>query len=1124
MKLKQTFFAMAMLFASAIIAQPTTVSIGTGTSYCTIPASPNAESYTQTIFHDTQIGMSGNITELRFKRFDTQSYTNAMHWRVYLGNTTQDRYYGGLNDWIPVGSMTQVFDGNVTVTSTEVIVYFQTPFNYNGADNLVIAVNEVTLGKHYSAMLGTPWNETPSSPYAYSKQAANFATAASINEASPMTADQIATVDLQPNVDIIFGTCVWPSAITAANPGQSTMEIGWTNGQSESEWQIEAVELGNAQGTGIVQGAITNPHTFTGLNHSTEYEFYVRSICSVGDSSRWEGVATGTTLCGVHTCFEENFDLYDHLEAPNCFTTVGPFGTGVAAGNPGSLVLHVGGSAATYVSMPEFASLNAGTLNFRARSNLNQSPYNQVVVGTMSDPTNSATFTPLTTLSLSTAWSDESVDLFSYSGTDKYLTFHYANAINGNTFVYVDEITFDAGICVYDKVYVDHAATGNNDGTSWADAYTDLQTALTNFNGDDIWVAAGTYKPHATDRSATFSIPSGAKIYGGFDKTETNIMQRDLESNPSILSGDLAGNDNSTILDTEPTRQDNSYHIITFKGNVQNCLLDGFTISGGNANGATSNSCSTPAINQYVHSRGGAVYANPYATGHATSGTLSRCTFENNTGSQYAVYGAFGPCGVTNYSHDVDFDRCVFRNNYSGSASALLYYSSGGYGILGYGTVSNSLFHDNTSGSGAACITYSASTSNGGSATALSANVINCTFSNNSGNIGSVISSFNASNVRFRNSIAWDNGSVNPLVTTGGAGLVAQNSIVEGGYGGTATNADPMFADAGSDDYTLMSGSPAIGFGDNSFVTNFNYDLPGNDRVLDGTVDAGAYEYSVAPCVSSAPTIDGFSNLSHKGTTISWTPTDVPTGGKFVVRYHKFGDSPNFSWKVVPADRTSAYINGLDANQRYVFRVGGRCDGETMAAYSDTMSVTTKPYCPPATNLNGVRTSGETATISWDDMGADVYKIKYRETGGSWIYRNVAGPATTLDLTALTGGSTYEWKIRTICNDGGNKPYSDMQNIGTYNPRLASTDIEGYDTYPNPTNGWVNLEFNSNTGGDIRIAVRDLSGRVLIQETINVSEGNVRTRLDLTDLSTGTYLVELTENSGLSHTSRVMKR
>ncbi len=316
MSLKNTILAAAMLLSLGAAAQPTTVSIGTGTDYCTIPASPSAESYTQTIFHDTQIGMAGNITELRFKRYDTQSYTNAMHWRVYLGNTTQDRFYGGLNDWIAVGNMTQVFDGQITLTPSEIIVYFQTPFNYNGTDNLVIAVNEVTLGKHYSAMKGTPWNETPSSPWAYSKQAANFATAASINEATPMTADQVTTVDLQPNIDIIFSTCVWPSAITASNPTQTTMEIGWTSAQSETEWQIEAVEVGNAQGTGIVQAATTNPHTFTGLNHSTEYDFYVRSICSVGDSSRWEGVASETTLCGVHTCFEENFDLYDHLEAP----------------------------------------------------------------------------------------------------------------------------------------------------------------------------------------------------------------------------------------------------------------------------------------------------------------------------------------------------------------------------------------------------------------------------------------------------------------------------------------------------------------------------------------------------------------------------------------------------------------------------------------------------------------------------------------------------------------------------------------------------------------------------------------------------------------------------------------
>ena len=68
-----------------------------------------------------------------------------------------------------------------------------------------------------------------------------------------------------------------------------------------------------------------------------------------------------------------------------------------------------------------------------------------------------------------------------------------------------------------------NATTGANNGTSWANAYTSLQSALSVAStGTEIWVAAGTYRPTTgSDRTVSFSMKNGVKIYG----TETQLPQ-----------------------------------------------------------------------------------------------------------------------------------------------------------------------------------------------------------------------------------------------------------------------------------------------------------------------------------------------------------------------------------------------------------------------------------------------------------------------------------------------------------------------------------------------------------------------------------------------------------------------
>ena len=157
------------------------------------------------------------------------------------------------------------------------------------------------------------------------------------------------------------------------------------------------------------------------------------------------------------------------------------------------------------------------------------------------------------------------------------------------------------------------------DCSSWANACS-LQTALTDSgSGDQIWVAAGMYKPGAA-RTDTFQLKNGVAVYGGFAGTETLLTERNPAANVAILSGDLNGDDSGFTNNGE-----NSYHVVTGSGTDNTAVLDGFTITGGNANGS------------FPNDNGGGMYNN---TG---SPTLFNVTFSGNS----AIYGGGGMYNYT---------------------------------------------------------------------------------------------------------------------------------------------------------------------------------------------------------------------------------------------------------------------------------------------------------------------------------------------------------------------------------------------------------------------------------------------------------------------------------------------
>ncbi len=206
-------------------------------------------------------------------------------------------------------------------------------------------------------------------------------------------------------------------------------------------------------------------------------------------------------------------------------------------------------------------------------------------------------------------------------------------------------------------IYVDDDAAGTNDGSSWDNAYVHLQDALADANAAEkpvaIRVAQGIYKPDQGanqtpgDREATFHLINDVTLKGGFagiGELEPDV--RHVEAYVTILSGDLNGDDVEVAdpedLWDEPTRAENSYHVLTGNLTDETAVLDGFVVTGGNADGGW---LTTPS------GRGGGMYNNE------SSPTLANCTFSSNS----AYYGG----GMYNENSDPRLANCSFDNNFA---------------------------------------------------------------------------------------------------------------------------------------------------------------------------------------------------------------------------------------------------------------------------------------------------------------------------------------------------------------------------------------------------------------------------------------------------------------------------
>ncbi|MDM8566644.1 Calx-beta domain-containing protein [Candidatus Halobeggiatoa sp. HSG11] len=574
--------------------------------------------------------------------------------------------------------------------------------------------------------------------------------------------------------------------------------------------------------------------------------------------------------------------------------------------------------------------------------------------------------------------------------------------------------------------YVKYDATGDNNGTSWTNAYTDLQSALNaaNNSGNKIWVAKGIYKPTTTgSRAATFQLKNNVKIYGNYvGRVNVEGKEETDWSEPyTTLSCDIG---------IEGDSSDNCYNVITIE-NATRAYLRGFKITGGNANGSQKNGGGIYSVNSnlemsrvniidnFAEENGGGMYnedSNPIllavkfidnkATygggiyndaesipkiGDIESNLVRSVRFENNI----ATENGGGIYNADRSSHTIpSINYAIFIGNTAVDGSGLY------NGANSLTALNNSLFSKNIATNNG--VIYNKNNN-------LTINQI--TVNGNSKGMYNETSS-----ITINNSILWNNG-IEEIVDAGGATTV-NSSIIQGGLSG-GINSDPKFIDAANNKFNLAIGSPALDAGDNNEIPNFAYDLKGNTRKVHNQVDIGAYEVQ-APIAKSIVRAD---NSPTNATEINYTVTfnEAVSG------------VTEADFKIATSGNVTASINPVGAASKvYAVKVSitGGDNGTVGLNLLDDDSIVNNYGIPLLDHDNDETKIGEVYTIDGLIPTASIITdfdpiiIKFNENVKNFTIADLSlthdSSPISLTTATLTSSDNITWELGNLALTDGN--------------------------------------------------------------------------------------------------------
>ncbi len=220
--------------------------------------------------------------------------------------------------------------------------------------------------------------------------------------------------------------------------------------------------------------------------------------------------------------------------------------------------------------------------------------------------------------------------------------------------------------------------------------------------------------------------------------------------------------------------------------------------------------------------------------------------------------------------------------------------------------------------------------------------------------------------------------------------------------------------------------------------------------------------------------------------------------------------------------------------------------GAFFAGWDNTDNIPTSTFCfhhpsgdikkasfddAAAVSANGMFSSEDDSQweVEWDrnttteggSSGAPLFDQNGRIIGQLWGGGAACG--ANIGEPDFYGKVSYSWSPAGSNSTNQLKYWLDPNDDGLtvldgYNPTASIKKLKTFEfsIYPNPNNGFFNVEMNENTTGNCKVTITDLSGR----EIFNSIETDSKFSIRISNISSGNYLLQI-ENNGSTITKKI---